>query len=62
MLSFPGCLLPGLAVGVRCPRALGAGVRAWGPGTVPLACVPCERLGAAQVAEGGAGGVDLSPL
>ena len=38
---FPGCPPSGRAVGVRCPRAVGAGVRVWGPSTVPLACLPC---------------------
>ena len=32
---------PGRAVGVRYPRAVGAGVWVWGPNTVPLACTPC---------------------
>ena len=36
---------------VRSPRAVGAGVPVWGPGTVPLACMPC---GAA--CRGGGGG------
>ena len=31
----------GWAVGVRYPRAVGAGVWVWGPSTVPLACTPC---------------------
>ena len=36
------CPLTGRAVGVRHPRgAVGAGVRVWGPSTVPLACMPC---------------------
>ena len=30
----------GRAVGVRYPRAVGAGVWVWGPNTVPLACTP----------------------
>ena len=29
------------AVGVRYPRAVGAGVWVWGPNTVPLTCMPC---------------------
>ena len=29
------------AVGVRYPRAVGAGMWVWGPNTVPLACTPC---------------------
>ena len=37
----PGCPLPGQAVGVRYPCAVGVGVRALGPSTVPLACMPC---------------------
>ena len=35
------CLPTGRAVGVRNPRAVGAGVWVWGPNTVPLACTPC---------------------
>ena len=31
----------GRAVGVRHPRAVGAGVWVWEPNTVPLACMPC---------------------
>ena len=31
----------GRAVGVRHPRAVGAGVRVWGPNNVPLVCIPC---------------------
>ena len=31
----------GRAIGVRHPRAVGAGVSVWGPNTVPLACMPC---------------------
>ena len=59
----PGCSPPARAVGVRCPRVLGAGVRVWGPGTVPLACVPCGGLRAAGVAaEGRPGGDRLSLL
>ena len=34
------CPPTGRAVGVRHPRALGAGVWMWGPNTVPLACMP----------------------
>ena len=37
----PDCPLAGRAVGVRYPRAVGAGVWVWGPNTVPLACTPC---------------------
>ena len=37
----PGCPHSGRAVGVRYLRAVGAGVRVWGPSTVPLACMPC---------------------
>ena len=39
--SSPDCLPTGRAVGVRHPRAAGAGVWVWGPKTVPLACMPC---------------------
>ena len=35
------CPPTGRAVGVRYPRAVGAGVWVWGPYTVPLACTPC---------------------
>ena len=35
------CPLTELLVGVRRPHAAGAGVRVWGPSTVPLACMPC---------------------
>ena len=37
----PDCPPTGRAVGVRYPRAVGAGVLVWGPNTVPLACMPC---------------------
>ena len=37
----PDCPPTGRAVGVRYPRAVGAGVRVWGPHSVPLACTPC---------------------
>ena len=37
----PDCPPTGWAVGVRHPRAVGAGVWVWGPNTVPLACMPC---------------------
>ena len=37
----PDCPPTGRAVGVRYPRAVGAGVRVWGPYSVPLACTPC---------------------
>ena len=39
--SSPDCPPTGRAVGVRYPRAVGAGVWVWGPNTVPLACMPC---------------------
>ena len=48
-MSSPGCPPSWRAVGVRCPRAVGAGVRAWGPSTVPFACMPCGGLHAAGV-------------
>ena len=38
---FPDCPPTGRAVGVRYPRAVGAGVWVWGPNTVPLACMSC---------------------
>ena len=37
----PDCPPTGRAVGVRYPRAVGAGVWVWGPNIVPLACMPC---------------------
>ena len=37
----PDCPPTGRAVGVRYPRAVGAGVRVWGPYSVPLVCTPC---------------------
>ena len=37
----PDCPPTGRAVGVRHPRAVGAGVWVWGPNTVHLACTPC---------------------
>ena len=46
----------GRAVRVRYPRAVDAGVRAWGPSTVPLACMPCGGLHAAGVVGGRPGG------
>ena len=53
---FPGCLSLGRAVRARHPDAIGAGVRAWVPGTVSLVCVPCGVLRAAGVAGGRPGG------
>ena len=37
----PDCPPTGRAVGVRDPRVPGAGVRVWGPFSVPSACTPC---------------------
>ena len=37
----PDCAPTGRAVGVRHPRAVGAGVWVWGPNTVSLTCMPC---------------------
>ena len=37
----PDCPPTGRAVGVRQPRAVGAGVWVWEPNTVPAACMPC---------------------
>ena len=59
---YPGCLSSGGAVGVRYSRAVGADVRAWGPSTVPLACMPCGGLRAAGEAGGRPGGVGLPPF
>ena len=39
----PDCPPTGRAVGVRDPRVVGAGVRVWGPFSVPSACTPCGR-------------------
>ena len=55
-LSSPGCPPSGRAVGVCCPRPVGASVRTWAPGTVSLACMPCGGLRAAGVAGGPPGG------
>ena len=48
----PGCPPSGRAVGVRYPRAVDAGVRAWGPCTGPVARVPCGGLRATGMAGG----------
>ena len=50
--SSPGCLSSGRAVGVRHPLAVGVGMRACGPSTVPFACMPCGGLRAAGVGGG----------
>ena len=57
----PDCPPTGWAVGVRDPRVVGAGVRVWGPFSVPSACTPCggcvPRGGSvAFVCRGAAGG------
>ena len=57
----PNCPPTGRAVGVRDPRGVGAGVRVWGPFSVPSACTPCggcaPRGGSvAFVCRGAAGG------
>ena len=52
----PGCPSLGQAVGVRCPHVVRAGARAWGPGTGPLACMPCWTLRAVEPARGCPGG------
>ena len=39
--SSSDCPPTGRAVGVRYPRAVGAGVRVWGPYSVPLVCTSC---------------------
>ena len=54
----PDCPPTGRAVGVRHPCAVGAGVRVWGPNTVPLACMPfggCVPRGWWGAIPGGAG-------
>ena len=43
--ASPDCRPTGRAVGVRHPRAVGAGVWVWGPNNVPLACMPCGGCG-----------------
>ena len=52
-----GASLPsGRAVGLCHPRALGTGVRAWGPGIVPLVCMPrggCVPQGCWGLSPGG---------
>ena len=57
----PDCPPTGRAVGVRDLRVVGAGVRVWGPFSVPSACTPCggcaPRGGSvAFVCRGAAGG------
>ena len=49
---LPGCSSLRREAGVRCPGAVGAGVRVRGPGTVPVACVPCGGLHSAGFAGG----------
>ena len=61
-LSSPDCPPSRRAVGVRCPHAVGAVMRTLGPGTVPLAHVPCGGVRAAGVTGDLPGGADLSPL
>ena len=63
----PDCPPTGRAVGVRYPRAVGAGVWVWGPNAVPLACLPCGgcvprgRCGGGT-SPGGGGGAGLPLL
>ena len=58
----PDCPPTGRDVGVRYPRAVGAGVRVWGPYSVPLVCtpwggcVPRGRVRGVCVPGGGLGG------
>ena len=52
----PDCPPTGRAVGVRYPRAVGAGVWVWGPNTVSSACTPCGGC----VPQGWSGAVPLS--
>ena len=49
----PDCPPIGRAVGVRYPRAVGAGVWVWGPNTVPLACMHCGGCGGGPSPGGG---------
>ena len=55
--SSPSCPSSGLTVGVRYRLGVGADVREWGPGIVPLACMPCRGLRAAGELGGRHGGV-----
>ena len=52
LVPSPGCPPSGRGVRVRCPRAVRAGMRAWGPGTVRLAHMPCRGLRTAGVVGG----------
>ena len=58
----PGCPPSGRAVGVRYPRAVGAGMRVWGPSTVPLARIPWGGLRAAGLVGDVPGGAGLPSL
>ena len=58
----PGRPSSGRTIGVRYPLAVGTGVRAWGPSTVPLACMPCGGLRAAGVVGGRPLGAGLPPV
>ena len=49
--SSSGCPSLRQAVGARCPLAVGAGVRVWGRGTIPLA--PRALSGIARRGDGG---------
>ena len=51
----------GQAVGVRCPRAVGAIVQTWEPGIHALACMSCWALHATGAVGGCPGGL-VSPL
>ena len=51
-LPPPDCPPSGQAVGVRYSRAVGVGVRMWGPCTGPVALVPCGGLRVAGVLGG----------
>ena len=44
----------------RCPVTVSAGVRVLGPGTMPVACVPCGLSRSAGVGEVAPGGVRLT--
>ena len=58
--AHPFPLLGQAAVGVRCPLAVGAGLRVWGPGTGPLACATRGVSRAAGLAGGCPWGVPLT--
>ena len=61
-ISPPVYLPSGRVVGVRYPRAVGAGVRVWAPSTVSLACMPCWGCVPRRLRGAVPGGDGLPPL